>query len=434
MSRPFLILPLLLLLACSGDDGEEEPTTVTTTGGPAPTTAVPPTSAVEASPTIVLTPVPPTTSPSATATASPGATGCGEAILGANDPARISLSELTGSLVFACEGQIWTAQSDGTGQMRLTQPEVIDWDGVRLYRVPEGNPPSRQERAELEEQMNSSPRWLADGRVVFASIRDTLRLSAAAPSNAPRPFVGATELYAINGDGTGEQRLTDYNLTPGSYMSPFSDFSPSECLFPDFCFAGLLTITPFSAANRELLVAVQIVEVRFSECCFLFGLLDISGAAANLTLDRFDDTPARDVVGWDWSADDRAALSTLRILDPANQYRTEFHLAPAGQSRSLPAYVNAGSLSPDATMVAYCSLENDGRGPWAVQVAPVSDEDSRVLFSTESNLATRSCQPRWSPDGSHLVLNDSEGQVIIINVETGDTTPVASGVTPDWGP
>jgi hypothetical protein len=346
----------------------------------------------------------------------------------------MALSRLEGRLVFACGGQIWTARRDGSDQQQVTRPSTIDWDGVRLDLSPTGNPPSREERATLEAEMNASPRWLSDGRIAFASIRDTLALSAESADGRKRFFAGASELYVINADGSGEQRVTDYNLTPESYERPNSEFSPAaECVGPTFCVAGMLMVTPFAGAHTEPVLAVEIVEIRFSECCHLFGSLDLSQPAPALDYSPF---AGGRYAGWDWSADDEMTLSTVLIPSGVTLgfEGSQLRLSPAGQVRSIEAFANGASLSPDGSMFAYCTLMLRAPGPWEVHVAQAGEEGSRVLLTLESTLATRDCRPRWSPDGSHIVLNDGEGRIVVVDVATGVAVPVANGLSPDWGP
>ncbi len=196
-----LLLPPLigLVLACSSRSSTEGPT---------------PTAPLER---ITAAPIASSTAPAASATAapSPAAGECGRSLLTAGSADATELAKEDGRIAFVCEGDIWTMRPDGGDQRRLTTQPTIAWDRVRLYRVPETAPPSADERRELERAMNSSPRWLSGRAIAFASIRDTLQLSANATDN-PRFFVGASEVYTTNADGSGERRVTSYNLIPGS--------------------------------------------------------------------------------------------------------------------------------------------------------------------------------------------------------------------------
>ncbi len=351
------------------------------------------------------------------------------------EPDRAAMAALEGHIVFTCDGQIWTARPDGTGQTQLTHPVAIDWDRVTLFRVPESKPPSAEERAGFEAQMNSSPRWLSDGRIAFASIRDTLQLSAAAPADAPRRFVGASELYVVNGDGTGEQRVTDYNLTPGSYKSSHGEvFDPAmDCLGPNFCFAGLLTIRPLSAHHAEPLLTVRNIEIRFSECCSNIVTVDLAGNISALP-DILGPTPEVRLLDLDWSGDDRPMLVTVLKGETIGSQVVEARLYAGGTYTTLPQVVAGNmSLSPDATQVAYCNRPAPS-DPWTLGVYTVGEDSARTLATFAVEPPTSSCDPRWSPDGTHLVVADGQGRILVVDVATGGAVPVAAGAEPDWGP
>ncbi len=112
------------------------------------------------------------------------------------------LADAPGRIAFVCEGQIWTMRPDGSDHVQVTQPTAIDYEHVRPNRVPVEQPLTEQEILELERRMNTSPVWHPDGDIIFASIRDTLALSAASTDEEPRPFVGASELHEVNADGS----------------------------------------------------------------------------------------------------------------------------------------------------------------------------------------------------------------------------------------
>jgi hypothetical protein len=243
-----------------------------------------------------------------TPTTTPVASPCSDpALAEAALAALLGLADAPGRIAYICEGQVWTMRPDGSDHRRLTAETQIDYNLVRLYRVPEDEPPSPQEVQDLKEQMNSWPRWLPDGRVVFASIRDTLVLSTTAEAGTRRPFVGASELYVVNSDGTGLDRQTDYNLTARSY--PSATFDPAACDTPESCFAGLVALEPQAASSAGVTVAVGVVEIRFSECCGLTALLGLEDGGFH----RLSITPGApeggDVLGFSWAPDgQRAAL------------------------------------------------------------------------------------------------------------------------------
>ncbi len=411
--RLLLLLTLALLaaatFACSSTkpDGDAAPAVQS----PTPAAAqVPP-----AQPTLVslATAVPPTQPPlGATATAAPPGrsppsdTRCGQSLLSPGDPQATALQSLPGRIVFICRGQVWTMLPDGSQQKRITAYQTIDWDHVRLDRVPEYEPPKPGEREALENAMNSSPRWLAGGRIVFASIRDLLRLSAASPETAPRQFVGATELYTINPDGRGEFRVTDFNLKPGSYTGRFG-FDPSNCAGPNFCHAGLLNVEPYGTARTQDLIAAGVVEIRFSECCFYSSVVKVNAGGVELlpSIDPIAALLPESIYGVDWSADDKSLLLTIGTYDSTNRFATDLRPLsrwPIPQHRQgRPRRVSLPNLRPiviaggQAGRILQCRNPTTGRGP----IFPLPRFDRLRGTSTHPHptQATAGAQPARHP-------------------------------------
>jgi hypothetical protein len=183
-----------------------------------------------------------------------------------------ALEQAKGRIAAVCGGSIWTLQPDGSDPRRLTWPPEVDWSGIRLFRVPRTEPPSAREVADLTARIDAHPLWLGGGRLLFESTRDTLVTSGA----SGRTFVGATDLFVAAPDGT-LTRLTNYNADPATYPFAGGGF-PDGCL-GETCFAGRVRVQPASATRDGAVVVVEIGEIRFSECCAVPALLDLTSGA-----------------------------------------------------------------------------------------------------------------------------------------------------------
>jgi hypothetical protein len=417
-----LCLVVAVAVACGGDNGS-------------PTATPPPTATTDP---VNATALPPTIPGGAIVTPAPPSTACGQPPAVANP----DLAEIEGRIAYSCDGQIWTVAPDGSDALRLTEPQQIDWQDVRLYRVPEDQPPTADEQRQYEMLMDISPRWISEDRIVFASIRDGLRLSAAADPDRPRPYVGAKELYVIDADGSNEERLTEYNLTEGSYRweggAGPTDFGPAvECLGVNFCFAGLLSITP--TGGSEQLLAVTITEIRFSECCFFAAGLRMEDEGERVLVPGNSVFPVEaneEVRLLEWHGLGDIGLAHIVTRDGENFEHHELRfgdpdvrtLATAGPDEEF-AVVYDPALSKDSGEVAYCAYRNL-RGPASLLV--VSTAGGEAPREVLTGLATGCSAPRWSPDGRHLVVSINN-LVTVIDATTGETTPITTGITPDWG-
>lgn len=412
----FIVAAGLILLAACGDDSGTPPATVET-------------------------PVPATETP-ADVPATEG--DCEDASL--TEDAREQLPGIEaagGRIAFVCEGQIWTMRPDGSDHLRVTEATSVDYDRVRLFRVPEDEPPTEEERQDLESQMNARPLWIPDGRIVFASIRDTLALSTGADPETPRPFVHASELYLVNEDGSGLQRLTDYNLRLGSY--PLSSFEPAAC-DPNLCFAGLLTLRPQAASPNGDQIAVGVTETRFSECCGFAAVLDLNtGAIEKVAL-----VPAGPeggaVLRMSWSpAGDQAVVHYFRgsplgsgpyfeelaIRDLAGD--SESPVIRFGRGEPLSSGIGGMTWSPARDQIAFCARTSFDE-PMTVYVMDASGGEPSALQEVPSPEGTVGslCSPSWSPTGQFVAVVFEGGQILVLDVATGAAAEIARGSQPAW--
>ena len=356
------------------------------------------------------------------------------------------LADAPGRIAFVCEGQIWTMRPDGSDHVQVTEPTEIAFERVRLNRVPADESPTAEEILDLEHRMNSSPAWQSDGSIIFASIRDTLALSAASDDTEPRPFVGASELYQVNADGSGLQRLTRYNLTPGSYPG---QFEPAECISPTFCHAGLVRLTPLAASLEGSQLVLAVSEIHFSECCVFTTLLDLtSGDFKQLTIGP-GEPEAGSSIGFSWSGDeDHGVLYLWRGNAVAGPYFEELVardletgedtvLVRAGEGATLGS-LGYPAWSPVADLIAFCARSELLPGaPRTVYIINSAGRELKPLATrssfNEPGISAR-CQPSWSPDGTYIAVTNGEDGVLVIDSVTGESAVVARGMQPAWRP
>jgi len=191
----------------------------------------------------------------------------------------------------------------------------------------------------------------AGGKVVFASNRAD----------------GDRELYVVNGDGTGEHRLTFNNL-----------FERGPVWSPD--------------ASR----------IAFAADDFTTGNWDIytvdasGGDLRRLTTDaERDDNPQ-------WTSDGRIVWQHGPFNCPCEGWI--MNADGSGQARiPLPGNVLTPAPAPNGPRLAYASSNG---GSWSLHVALLNGKGDRQL--TNGPPAFGDFQPRWSPDGSRIAfLRDS---------------------------
>ncbi len=342
-------------------------------------------------------------------------------------------------------------RADGKAHSRVTEPTEIDYGQVTLFRVPEDQPPTEQEIFDLDQRMNSSPTWSPTGEIIFASIRDTLALSAAAVQDQRRPFVNANELYAIEPDGSGLRRITEYNIAPGSFneTGPPRPFEPAECESPDFCFAGLVITAPLTVSPDGAQIAVTVSEIRFSECCGFTALLDkATGELAELRIGTGEPEGGY-AYGFAWAPDGAEGVTYLWRGNPLGDPYVE-ELAVRELSSGLETLlVRAGdddpltglgppAWSPTDDRIAFCARSaSTFAAPYTIYITAVEGGESEPLLALQPTgipNAKGRCEPDWSPDGRFIVVSDGAGGILVIDAVTGASAVVARGTQPAWGP
>lgn len=90
-------------------------------------------------------------------------------------------------------------------------------------------------------------------------------------------------------------------------------------------------------------------------------------------------------------------------------------------------HADRGSFSPDGSLVTMTGNEIDGPGA-AVFVSNADGTQRRAIAGYGANPAGT-----WSPDGSQIVcLGYKEGRILVVDIATGDASPVAKGSEAIW--
>jgi Tol biopolymer transport system component len=223
----------------------------------------------------------------------------------------------------------------------------------------------------------TEPAWSPDGgTIVFVSKRS-----------------GASNLYAMNADGSETRRLTS---TKDDDAQP--DWSPD---------------------------GKQIVFARgTSPRLFVMGA---DGAAAHRVTDELADEtePA-------WSPDGRWIAYSRR--DPGSSIRELWLVRPDGSQRRRLTKINgiaqAPSWSPDGRHIVFsANVRNDG---YDIYTVAADGKDVKQVTSGEDAF-----EPAWSPDGKTIAFSEA-GAIVSIDVGDGQeetlTDPANNDSSPAWNP
>lgn len=225
------------------------------------------------------------------------------------------------------------------------------------------------------------PCWSPDGlRLCYASRRD-----------------GYSGVYAVNQDGSAEERLT---------AEPAADDD-----FPAWSPDGERIV--FSRGNRAGADALFVLEVA-------------SGATRRLTDHcAFESSPA-------WSPDGRFIAFHRAFGNPPGVYAMP---AEGGEAWFLvpgdePGWSPAGGCLAFAYADCVWLLELDAAGRPAVDALRLTDD-----------MRYRDRHPSWSPDGTHIVFERQPmarggpgAQIVVMRADSTAVTTLGEGRMPDWSP
>ena len=263
------------------------------------------------------------------------------------------------------EGRIIFAADPG-GKYKLGIYE-IDVDGLHALTKAGGK------------YVDYSPAWSPDGgQIAFAAhVGDGHDLG---------------NIYLMNADGTGRQKLTDFQ-----FGADLPSWSPEGT---QIVFQGSVLL---GEGRRGVQTEIFVINVDGS------GLTNLT----NTTQDEMDP---------DWSPDGQkivfASGEGICVMDVDGGDREVIVPDNDGRSNSAPSW------SPDGRRIAFHSFGGD----W--QIYLVDPDGENLTRLTDLDLYGVSC-PTWSPDGKKIAFQ--AGWVIyILDIASGNLTKLVQGAGPNW--
>lgn len=215
-------------------------------------------------------------------------------------------------------------------------------------------------------------------RIVFVSGRD-----------------GNPELYVMNGDGSGQTRLTN---NPGNDRDPQWSPDGSEILFN---------------SDRDGDWDIYVMNA------------DGSGQT-NLTKNSLTD------IGGRWSPDG------AKILFFSDRGGSQLYVMNADGSSEVNAsklsdYVYEAVWSPDSARIAFFGDENNARTGYIVTA------DGAVRSKLEAAVGPSARLPDWSPDGTKIVFEGGAGSLVVADADGSTIGQLSDGQgccnsNPSWSP
>lgn len=247
-----------------------------------------------------------------------------------------------------------------------------------------------------------------------------------------RSFATATELRWVNRDGTTMDTVApsaeyvDFHLSPDESQLAFSRVDP-ETQAPDVWVLDLGRRTTSRITSHPMTDASAVWSPGGDQMVFrsnrtggtgteLFLISPKPGATEQRRYgapeQRATGRPTSNVVGWDWSRDDRIVLH-----QPTEE--TGFDILAFSASGDLAVTPLAGSVaneaqgvvSPDGRWLAYTSDES---GTYEVYVQSFNDGAQKTLVSVKGG-----AEPRWRRDGRELYYVQPDGMLMRVPIRQG---------------
>jgi Tol biopolymer transport system component len=234
---------------------------------------------------------------------------------------------------------------------------------------------------------------LADG-FQFAASRDGTRLAFVGTGDE-----GSPQIFIVGIDGTGVSQLTH---DPRGAMSPA--WSPNG--------TRIAYVGSGSGDGRNL-----------------FVLDPATGESTQIT-DETDET--RDVSDPQFTPDGSSLVySRLPVVRtvPVDGGKSTVLI---GQEEGGLTNAGNASLSPDGSLVTFLGggFPISGRHCGPCRLVANADGTERRIMRGECWFSRPA--GTWSPDGSRIVCSNDTGSIIVLDIATGDSVPVASGSAAIW--